>query len=77
MKTVMVYSTPTCPWCIKVKDYLKSKNVEFQNFDVSTDSARAEEMTKLTGQSGVPVIKIDSEVIIGFDQTKIDAALGS
>ena len=35
--TVKVYSTPTCPWCTRVKEYLSSKNVDFVDYDVSSD----------------------------------------
>jgi glutaredoxin-like YruB-family protein len=75
MKQVKVYSTPTCPWCRKTKEYLNNKGIQFENFDVSTDRAKADEMTKLTGQMGVPVIVIDKEIVIGFDTAKMDKLL--
>ncbi|NQU19107.1 glutathione S-transferase N-terminal domain-containing protein [bacterium] len=75
MAEVKVYSTPTCPYCIKVKEYLKQKNIDFQNIDVSSDKSSLEEMVKLTGQMGVPVVTIDGNVIVGFDKTKIDSQL--
>ena len=56
--TVKVYSTPTCPYCKKAKEYLSSKGVSFQDIDVSTDKAAADEMVKISGQMGVPVIVI-------------------
>ena len=80
MAEVTIYSTPTCPFCVQVKDYLKSKNVKFTDFDVATDQSKAEEMVKKTGQMGVPVtiIKKDNkeEIIVGFDKGKIDELLG-
>jgi len=72
---VMVYSTPTCPWCTKVKEYLKGKNIEFESIDVAADQTKAEEMVKKSGQMGVPVIDINGTIIIGFDQEAIDKAL--
>jgi glutaredoxin-like YruB-family protein len=75
MAEVKIYSTPTCPYCIRVKEYLKQKNINFQNIDVSGDKASLEEMVKLTGQMGVPVVVIDAEIVIGFDKTKIDSLL--
>jgi len=50
--TVMVYSTPTCPYCIRVKQFLKDNNVAYQDIDVSSDQAKAEEMTSKSGQLG-------------------------
>lgn len=75
-KKVVVYSTPTCPYCIRVKEFLKEKNVPFENKDVSVDMAAAEEMIQKSGQMGVPVLDIDGEIIIGFDRARIQQALG-
>lgn len=75
MTKVKVYSTPTCPWCVKLKNYLKSKNIDFENVDVSADRAAAMEMVKNTGQMGVPVALIGDVYIVGFDQARIDEQL--
>lgn len=75
MPEVKVYSTPTCPYCIRLKEYLKQKNIDFQNIDVSSDKASLDEMVKLTGQMSVPVVSIDGNSIVGFDKEKIDSAL--
>jgi glutaredoxin-like YruB-family protein len=72
---IKVYSTPTCPWCHKVKDYLKTKGVQFKDIDVSKDDKAAEEMFEKTGQLGVPVIIIGEKVIVGFDKDAIDIEL--
>ena len=72
---VKVYSTPTCPYCKMAKEYLSSKGVSYQNIDVSSDQNSLEEMVKLSGQMGVPVIVIDSEIMIGFDKARIDSLL--
>ncbi len=69
---VKVYSTPTCPWCIKAKDYLTSKNIAFEDIDVSKNRQGAMEMIQKSGQRGVPVLDIDGQIVIGFDQKKID-----
>lgn len=73
--SVVVYSTPTCPYCVKAKDYLKEKGVEFEDVNVAEDNARAQEMVQKSGQMGVPVLDVNGTVIIGFDQAQIDAAL--
>ena len=73
--TVKVYSTPTCPWCTVAKNYLKSKNVVFEDIDVSTDRQKAVEMIQKSGQRGVPVIDINGKIILGFDQAQIDICL--
>lgn len=72
---IKVYTTPTCPWCTKVKKYLTTKGVEFENVDVTTDSNGATEMIELSGQRGVPVLNMNGKIIIGFDKAKIDEQL--
>ncbi len=72
---IKVYSTPTCPYCTMAKEYLSSKGVTFENVDVSADKAAGEEMVKISGQMGVPVIVADDEVIVGFDKGAINKAL--
>lgn len=76
MSSVKVFSTPTCPYCVRVKDYLKGHAVSFENVDVSTDRTGLQEMMRVSGQMGVPVVVIDGEVIVGFDQARIAAKLG-
>ena len=76
MAKVTVYSTPSCPYCIKAKEFLTSNNIEFENIDVSADQEKAQEMIDKSGQMGVPVIDIDGEMIVGFDKEKITKALG-
>jgi glutaredoxin 3 len=70
--SVKVYSTPTCPWCTMAKKYFDSKNVTFEDLDVSTNRQAASEMVSKSGQRGVPVIDIDGHIILGFDKEKID-----
>ena len=72
---IKVYSTPTCPWCTVAKKYLSSKNVAFEDVDVSSDRTAAMEMISKSGQRGVPVIEIDNNIIVGFDQSQIDKLL--
>lgn len=72
---ITVYSTKTCPWCIRVKDYLNQMNKPFTDVDVSEDRSGAMEMIRKSGQRGVPVIDIDGTIIIGFDKAKLDTLL--
>jgi len=74
--TVKVYSTPTCPYCKEAKNFLKEKNIEFEEIDVSQDTAAAQAMIDKTGQMGVPVVEIDGEAIVGFNKAKMMELLG-
>ena len=56
MTEIKVYTTTRCPYCVKAKEFLKSKNIKFKEINVETDSKAAKEMVELSGQSGVPVI---------------------
>lgn len=75
-KNVKVYSTPTCPFCIRAKQFLKENNIQFEDIDVSVNQEKAQEMMKKSGQMGVPLIDIDGELIVGFDKAKIKEELG-
>lgn len=72
---IKVFSTQTCPYCHMAKDYLKAKNIPFVDIDVSSDAKGLEEMQKVSGQMGVPVIVVDNEVIVGFNKQKIDTLI--
>jgi len=72
---VKVYSTPTCPYCKRVKEFLEENNVDFTDVDVSVNREAVQEMIDKSGQMGVPVIEIDDEIIIGFDKQKIKEVL--
>lgn len=72
---VKVYTTNSCPWCVKAKTYLKSKNISFEELNVQEDMKAREEMVKKSKQMGVPVLDINGTIIIGFDKNSIDTAL--
>jgi len=76
MKTVTVFSTPTCHFCHLAKDFFTANNIEYTEYDVASDLDKRKEMMDLTGQMGVPVIKIDEDIIIGFDEGKVKELLG-
>ena len=74
-KNVKVYSTPTCPYCIRTKQFLKENNIAFEDIDVSFNQAAAQEMIQKSGQMGVPVLDIAGQIITGFDKEAINKAL--
>ena len=75
MPKVKVYSTPTCPWCHRAKEFLDELKVEYDDINVAEDQKAAEEMVNKSGQRGVPVIDIDGEIIVGFNPDAIKKAL--
>jgi glutaredoxin-like YruB-family protein len=72
---IKVYSTKTCPWCTKVKEYLDGKKVAFETVDVQANREAAMEMVRKTGQMGVPVTQIGERFIVGYNPEAIDAEL--
>jgi glutaredoxin-like YruB-family protein len=74
-KNVIVYSTPTCPYCVYAKGYLTSKGVAFEDVDVSQDHTKAMEMVQKSGQMGVPVVDIGGRIFVGFQPENFDRAL--
>lgn len=75
MPIIKIYSTPTCPYCTKAKEFLKEEGIEFEDIDVASNQDAAKEMIEKSGQMGVPVIDIDGKILIGFDQAKLEEAL--
>ncbi len=73
---VLVFTTPTCSWCQRLKAYLRERHVQFREIDVSRDATAARDLVRRTGQMGVPVIEIDGRPIVGFDKPQIDRLLG-
>ena len=74
MSKVVVYTSNTCPDCTMAKDYLKDNGVEFEEKNVQTDAAARDELISM-GYTGVPVLVIGEEEIVGFDRARIDGAL--
>ena len=72
---ITVYSTPTCPYCKLVKEFLESRGAEFEVLDVSSDEEAARDMIEKSGQMGVPVIEMAGEVVIGFNRSRITELL--
>lgn len=70
-KQVTIYSTPTCHFCQATKDFFAEHQVAYTNHDVSKDLEKRQEMIDMTGQMGVPVIRIGDDVVIGFDEEKL------
>jgi len=68
---VKVFSTPSCPYCFTLKEFLKEHKIQFEEIDVSKDAEAREEMIKKAGTMEVPVVEIDGEVVVGFDRDKI------
>ncbi|MEN9558672.1 MAG: hypothetical protein RL141_1041 [Candidatus Parcubacteria bacterium] len=74
--TVKVYSTPTCPYCKLVKEFLTEQKIDYTDIDVSSSPSAANEMVKISGQMGVPVIDIDGQIIVGWNKGALEEALG-
>ena len=75
MPKVKVYSTPTCPWCHKVKEFLEENKIAFEDINVAEDQKEAQDMFQKSGQMGVPVTDVEGEIIVGFDKNKLKKAL--
>ena len=74
--TIKIYTTKTCPWCVKAKQFLKKNKIKYTEKDVSSNQKAAQEMMKKSGQMGVPVLDINGKIIVGFDREGIIKAVG-
>lgn len=75
MKDVTIYSTPTCHFCHITKEFLNKHNIPFTDYNVAIDLDKRKEMVDKSGQMGVPVIVIGDELMVGFNEEKLKAAL--
>lgn len=69
---INVYSTPTCPYCKLVKDYLREKQLPFEEIDVAANGEAAKEMVKISGQMGVPVVDVNGQIIVGWNKQALE-----
>ena len=74
-KKVVIYSTPTCPFCKRAKNYFSQKGIPYTDINVAADREKTKEMIQKSGQMGVCVIVIDGEVVVGFNQIQLDKLL--
>ena len=72
---ITIYTTPTCSYCRQLKEFLAQKRIPYKEHDVTQDRVAAAEIAGRTGQTGVPVIIIDGQIIIGFDRVRLEQAL--
>jgi glutaredoxin 3 len=76
MKPVTIYSTPSCHFCKLAKEFFKENNINYTEFDVASNIEKRQEMVNLSGQLGVPVIRIEDEVMVGFNRPMVSQLLG-
>lgn len=76
MAKVTIYTTPTCVYCKMAKEFFQKNNVVYEEKDVLADVAAREDMTKKSGQLGVPVIDIDGKIVVGFNEDTLKESLG-
>ena len=68
---VKLYTTPACPYCYTLKEFLKQHQVAFEEIDISQDEKTRDEIIKKSGAIGAPILEIDGEIVVGFDKEKI------
>ena len=75
MKKIILYTTPSCPFCAKTKEFLRENRIAYEDFNVMEDEQARDEMMKKSGKMTVPVIDIEGEIIVGFEPEQIKKAL--
>jgi len=75
MAKVKIYTTPTCPWCKKTKEWMKEKKIPYTEYNVVENQKARERMIEKSGQMGVPVLEIGDQIIVGYDPKSIEKAL--
>ena len=75
-KEVLIYSTPTCHYCQMAKAFFQNNNIQYADFNVAENAEKRQEMIELTGQMGVPVIKVGDDILVGFNEGKVREMVG-
>ncbi|BCB05405.1 glutaredoxin family protein [Bacillus sp. KH172YL63] len=76
MNNITVYTTNRCPYCVMMKNFLQSQQIEFTEVNVEQQPAVMQEIVRVTGQMGVPQTNVNGQWILGFDPDKVMAAIG-
>ena len=76
MKNVSIYTTPACVYCKMAKEFFSKHNITYTEYNVVTDAKHRDEMIERSGQMGVPVIDIDGNVVVGFNEIRLRKLLG-
>ena len=71
MHTVSIYSSPTCHFCHMAKEFFIKHNIQFTDHDVATDPNAIQEAIAKSGQMGVPVIEVDGDISVGFNEPEL------
>lgn len=73
---IIIYTTSTCPWCLKTKEFFKENNVKYKEVNVQEDEKARNEMFEKSGQFGVPVVDLNGKIIVGFQKDVLKKTLG-
>lgn len=76
MSQVIIYTTPTCVYCKMTKSFFTENNIQYEEKNVAEDVVARDEMVTKSGQMGVPVIDVNGQLVIGFDQPRLKELLG-
>ncbi len=75
MTDIEVFTTPTCPYCTKIKEWLDENDYNYKEHNVAENKEKAKEMVQKTGQKGVPQIFIGEQTVLGFQPDKVEKAI--
>jgi glutaredoxin 3 len=68
-KNVTVYTTEHCPFCIRAKQLLDTRGVEYDEINLERDPRGRQELVDKTGMMTFPQILVGGELIGGFSET--------
>jgi len=71
-KEIRVFTAPSCPYCEMAKNFLSEKGLPYKEVNVRSDLETRDEMIKISGQMGVPVIIVGKKVVVGFDRLRLE-----
>lgn len=81
MKKVLIYTQSTCPWCRKAKKFFKDRDIPFEYVDYDLAGEREQEqimdeMHKTSGSASFPYVKINGNVVVGYNPKRYLRLMG-
>ncbi|MFQ5574940.1 MAG: glutaredoxin family protein [Terriglobia bacterium] len=72
IEQVKLFTSPTCPYCVLVKSFLRDRGVDYRELDVRADDGLRTQMIEVSGQMGVPVVEAHGQVVVGYNRRALE-----
>jgi glutaredoxin len=72
---IIIYTKTDCPWCAEVLEFLRNKNIQFEERNVTENLKYMEEMVQKSGQNKAPTLDVDGDILADTDAKTVEEFL--